>query len=292
MFASTDSYDIDSKNTTATVADALRAAATLGLDRLDAQLLLLRVLGHEDAGRAWVLAHDHDTVAAADWARFLAACERRATGEPLAYLVGRKEFFGLDLRVDARVLVPRPDTETLVAWALDALAGRQAPAVLDLGTGSGAIALAIQHARPDARVDAVDASEGALAVARDNAARLGLAVQCFGGDWLDAPGLRARYDLIVSNPPYIRDGDPHLAALTHEPLSALAAGPDGMADLRAIVRQAPDRLAPGGWLLLEHGYDQAAAVRALLADAGFATIGSRRDLAGIERCSGGRLPAS
>jgi release factor glutamine methyltransferase len=292
MFASTDSYDIDSKNTTATVADALRAAATLGLDRLDAQLLLLRVLGHEDAGRAWVLAHDHDTVAAADWARFLAACERRATGEPLAYLVGRKEFFGLDLRVDARVLVPRPDTETLVAWALDALAGRQAPAVLDLGTGSGAIALAIQHARPDARVDAVDASEGALAVARDNAARLGLAVQCFGGDWLDAPGLRARYDLIVSNPPYIRDGDPHLAALTHEPLSALAAGPDGMADLRAIVRQAPDRLAPGGWLLLEHGYDQAAAVRALLADAGFATIGSRRDLAGIERCSGGRLPAA
>jgi release factor glutamine methyltransferase len=298
MFASTDSYDIDSKETTPTVADALRAAAALGLDRLDAQLLLLQALGREDAGRAWVLAHDRDIVAAPDWTRFLAACERRATGEPLAYLVGRKEFFGLDLRVDARVLVPRPDTETLVSWALDALdalgapAERPAPAVLDLGTGSGAIALAIQHARPDARVDAVDASADALAVAQANAARLGLAVRCFGGDWLDAPGLRPRYDLIASNPPYIRADDPHLAALAHEPLSALAAGPDGLADLRAIVRQAPARLAPGGWLLLEHGYDQAAAVRALLAGAGFCAIGSRRDLAGIERCSGGRMPGA
>ncbi len=183
------------------------------------------------------------------------------------------------------MLVPRPDTETLVDWALDVLAGRPAPAMLDLGTGSGAIALALQHARPDATVDAIDASAGALAVARANAGRLGLPVRFAQGDWLR--GAARGYALIVSNPPYIAAGDTHLAALRHEPLEALAAGPDGLDDLRRIVQDAPAHLADGGWLLLEHGHDQAAAVRGLLAARGFDAVQSRDDLAGIARCSGG-----
>jgi release factor glutamine methyltransferase len=163
--------------------------------------------------------------------------------------------------------------------------------VLDLGTGSGAIALALQHARPDAQVTAVDASAGALEVARGNAARLGLPVRFLQGDWCDALPVGERYDLIASNPPYIAAADGHLAALVHEPLSALAAGADGLDDLRRIITQAPAHLAPGGWLLLEHGWDQAALVRELLQAAGFAEVQSRQDLAGIERCSGGLLPS-
>ncbi len=272
------------------VAGALRAGATLGLDRLDAQLLLLFALDRPTDDRAWLLAHDDQLLDTAAWERCQALYRRRAAGEPVAYLVGEKEFFGLPLAVDVRVLVPRPDTETLVEWALEVLQGRPAPAVLDLGTGSGAIALALQHARPDARVDAVDASADALAVAGANAARLRLPVRFAQGDWL-AGAPEPRYGLIVSNPPYIADGDPHLAALAHEPRSALTAGADGLADLRTIVAQAPARLVPGAWLLLEHGHDQAAAVRALLAAAGLTDVQSRTDLAGIQRCSGGRLPA-
>jgi release factor glutamine methyltransferase len=157
--------------------------------------------------------------------------------------------------------------------------------VLDLGTGSGAIALALKAARPDARVVAVDASEPALEVARLNARRLNLDIECRPGHWLDGAG--TDYDLIVSNPPYIAEGDAHLPALAHEPRSALVAGADGLADLRQIVASAPAHLQPGGWLLLEHGWDQAAPVRALLRGAGFVEVASRRDLAGIERCSGG-----
>ncbi len=279
-----------------TLAGALRAAATLGLDRLDAQLLLLHALDrpHDDgAGRAWLLVHDTDPLPAAAAAPFEALCLRRRAGEPIAYLVGRQEFFGLPLAVDARVLVPRPDTETLVDWALalDDLppGGAGGPRVLDLGTGSGAIALALQHARPGWRVEAVDASADALAVATANGARLGLPVRFLHGDWL--AGRDTGYALIVSNPPYIAAADPHLAALVHEPLSALASGADGLDDLRRIVHAAPAHLAPGGWLLLEHGYDQAGAVRALLDRAGFLDVQSRHDLAGIARCSGGRRPA-
>jgi release factor glutamine methyltransferase len=183
--------------------------------------------------------------------------------------------------------VPRPDTETLVEWALQLLDGRPAPRVIDLGTGSGAIALALQHTRPDAVVEAVDASEDALCVARANAQRLALPVRFRRASWLE--GSSPDWDLIASNPPYVAQADPHLAALTHEPLQALAAGPDGLDDLRAIVAQAPSRLRPGGWLLLEHGWDQAGAVRGLLQAAGFQQVASRRDLAGIERCSGGKL---
>lgn len=290
-----------------TLAQALARAATLGLQRLDAQLLLLHALGRGPHERAWLLAHDTDPLPEEDASVYEALCARRQRGEPVAYLVGHKEFFGLDLQVDARVLVPRPDTETLVEWALEVLqalcnarpdeAGTSAngasgagpcPEVIDLGTGSGAIALALKHRCPQARVLAVDASPGALAVARENARRLGLDIDWCEGSWLD--GAPQGLSLIVSNPPYIAQDDPHLAALTHEPLSALAAGPDGLQDIRQIVNAAGAHLRPGGWLLLEHGWDQAGAVRALLTQAGFAQVQSRTDLAGIERCTGGQWP--
>ncbi|MDQ3057992.1 MAG: peptide chain release factor N(5)-glutamine methyltransferase [Pseudomonadota bacterium] len=287
-----------------TCADALIAAQALGLARLDAQLLLLHALGKPADARAWLLAHDTDALTEEAAGHFDAFSQRRAAGEPLAYIVGTKEFFGLELQVDARVLVPRPDTETLVQWALDLLApAASAPRleipevlevleVLDLGTGSGAIALAISHSlqaagRP-AEVLAVDASTDALAVARANADRLGLSVQFLESNWLQK--VSGRFHLIASNPPYIASADPHLAALTHEPLAALSAGSDGLDDLRQIIAQAPSRLQPGGWLLLEHGYDQAGRVRELLQRQGFVQVQSRQDLAGIERCSGGQWP--
>ncbi len=268
-----------------TVAQALAAGIALGIDRLDAQLLLLHALGRAPHDRAWLLAHDTDAMPDTAWSTLSAQLSRRLAGEPVAYLLGEKEFHGLDLRVDARVLVPRPDTETLVEWALQCLEGQAAPRVLDLGTGSGAIALALQHARADARVDAVDASADALAVAQANARRLGLPVRFALADWLD--GAESGYAVIASNPPYIAANDPHLPALRHEPVSALVAGADGLDDIRQIVRHAPAHLAEGGWLLLEHGHDQAAAVRQLLAERGFAEVQSRDDLAGIQRCSGG-----
>lgn len=267
-----------------TLAQALAAAAHLGLERLDAQLLLLQVLGPPARDRAWLLAHDGDTLDGAQQQQFTVLCSRRAAGEPLAYIAGRKEFFGLELMVDRRVLVPRPDTETLVEWALEVLAPLPSPSVVDLGTGSGAIALAIKSRRPDAQVLATDRSHDALQVAGANARALGLAVEFRHAGWLE--GVAGRFDLIVSNPPYVAAGDPHLRALSHEPSNALVAGADGLDDVRAIARQAPARLRPFGWLLLEHGYDQAAAVRELLANAGFSQVASRRDLGGIERCSG------
>lgn len=268
------------------VAEALARAAASGIDRLDAQLLLLHALGRSEGDRGWLLAHDTDSVAAANEAMFLANCERRAAGEPLAYIVGHKEFHGVDLRVDRRVLVPRPDTETLVEWAIELLRPRGLPRVIDLGTGSGAIALALKMSLPDGRVEGADVDPGALAVARSNAARLGLAVDFRQNSWLD--GALGRYDLIVSNPPYIAAGDRHLPALRHEPQQALVSGVDGLDAIRRIVSQAPAYLAQGGWLLLEHGWDQAPAVRSLLQGAGFGYVASRRDLAGIERCTGGK----
>jgi release factor glutamine methyltransferase len=266
----------------------LAQAHTLGLARIDAQLLLLHAVGRPDAGRAWLLAHDTDAMDEAVHAQFIALCQRRLAGEPVAYLTGRKEFYGLPLQVDARVLDPRPDTETLVDWALEVIAPLASPRVVDLGTGSGAIALALQSQRTDAQVLAVDASTDALAVAQANAERLGLPVQFQPANWL--AGVEGPFDAIVSNPPYIPSADPHLAALTHEPLQALASGADGLEDIRTIVAQAPTHLRPGGWLLLEHGYDQAEAVQALLATHGFAQVQSRNDLAGIARCTGGQWP--
>lgn len=279
--------------TSVTVAECLRQAQTQGLARVDAQILLLHSLQRPLHDRAWLLAHDGDTLTAAQTATWQDALQRRLQGEPVAYITGRKDFFGLTLAVDTRVLDPRPDTETLVEWALACLPESapetRSPRILDLGTGSGAVALALQHARPDAKVWAVDASEDALAVARANAARLHLGVQFMASDWLSAVDVQrtGRFDLIVSNPPYVAENDPHLAALTHEPLSALTSGADGLEDIRRIIAQAPAYLAPGGWLLLEHGWDQAAAVQSLLQAAGFAQVQSRQDLAGIQRCTGG-----
>lgn len=289
----------------ATVQQALLHARQAGLDRLDAQVLLLHRLGRSPHDRAWLIAHDTDPLPAGAAQDFAALCRRRLAGEPVAYLIGQREFHGLALQVDARVLDPRPDTETLVDWALERLEGQEKPAVLDLGTGSGAIALALQHRRPDARVWALDASRDALAVAQANAQRLGLPVRFLLGSWLadwparqaeaaaqspEGPALPDRFDLIVSNPPYIRADDPHLAALTHEPLSALASGADGLADIRVIAAQARQHLLPGGWLLLEHGWDQADDVAAMLRAQGFDQIGHQRDLAGHLRCTGGRAP--
>ena len=273
---------------------ALRQMQAAGLERLDSQLLLLLALGTPavelHARRSWLLAHGDDPLPEATAAALATLAQRRLDGEPLAYLAGHKEFHGLGLLVDARVLVPRPDTETLVDWALEVLqplagAGGTLQA-LDLGTGSGAIALALRHRISSLEMDAVDASQPALEVARHNAEHLALPLRLLHGSWF-GPVAGQRYHCIVSNPPYIRSEDPHLQALAHEPTTALVAGPDGLADIRNIIDHAMEYLHPGGWLLLEHGYDQAQAVRALLLHAGFGQVQSRQDLAGHERCSGG-----
>jgi release factor glutamine methyltransferase len=270
--------------------DLVREGHTLGLQRLDAQMLLLHAMGRNPHDRAWLVGHDTDTPNPTATTLIRQLYQRRAVGEPVAYLLGQREFHGLTLRVDARVLDPRPDTETLVDWALDCLQNRAAPLTLDLGTGSGAIALALQHKRPDAHIWALDASPDALAVAQHNAATLKLPVRFLQGHWLSnwADPAPQRFDLIASNPPYISETDPHLAALTHEPRQALVSGPDGLADIRLIVAQAPRHLQSGGWLLLEHGFEQAQAVAALLQQQGFAQISHRADLAGHLRCTGGR----
>jgi release factor glutamine methyltransferase len=257
------------------------------LTRLDAQWLMLHALGKPSSERAWLIAHDRDALSPEVSQCFGLFSQRRASGEPLAYIVGQQAFFGLLLAVDARVLIPRADTETLVSWALEVLPAGAAK-VLDLGTGSGAIALALKHAHPAADVSAIDASAGAVAVARNNAAALGLTLSIEVSRWFDQ--VDGRFDLIVSNPPYVREGDPHLAALGHEPIQALTAGADGLSDLRQIIAAAPAHLQAGGWLLLEHGYNQAEAVCQLLHAQGFEDVTSRDDLAGIQRCSGGFWP--
>ena len=275
-------------NAPMTLAQCLEEAQTHGMARADAHMLMLHSLQRPLHDRAWLLAHDTDVLTPAQQTAWQSALARRLHGEPVAYITGIKSFFGLTLQVDARVLDPRPDTETLVEWALACLPQGAPQRVLDLGTGSGAVALALQHERPDCHLTAVDASVDALAVASANAGRLNLPVHFIHSNWMDAvPG---PFDLIVSNPPYVADGDPHLTALTHEPLQALTSGADGLDDIRQIIAQAPSRLTPGGWLLLEHGWDQAQAVQTLLRQEGFEKIQSRQDLAGVDRCTGGMKP--
>ena len=272
------------------VAQALQQAASQGLARVDAQMLLLHLMQQPAHARAWLITHDTDILSTEQQQRWEQLCALRQQGTPVAYLTGNKEFYGLNLAVDSRVLDPRPDTETLVDWALELMPENQPLRAVDLGTGSGAIALALQSQRPTAQVFAVDASADALAVAQSNARQLKLPVQFAHGSWLEPLAGQAAFDLVISNPPYIRSDDPHLAALAHEPLSALASGADGLQDIRAIISQTPQVLKAGGWLVFEHGWDQADDVAQLMREAGFFQVQHRRDLAGIERCTGGQWP--
>ena len=270
-----------------------KAAVELAADqdateaRRDAQVLLGFALG---VSRAWLTAHADQEADAEDAERFEALVALRATGHPVAYLVGAKEFCGLLFKVTPDVLIPRPETEELVGAALERLPQGESRKVLDLGTGSGCVAIAIASERPAAQVTAVDSSSSALALARENAVAHRVEVEVLQSDWFSALGGR-RFDLVVANPPYVAAEDAHLRRgdLRFEPHAALAAGKDGLAEIRRIVGAAPDHLRPGGWLLVEHGYDQADACRDLLHDGGFADLVSRADIAGLRRIAGGRL---
>lgn len=274
------------------IAPGTNIAAVLGqapLDALENRILTGHVL---QLSRIELITRSERLLTSAEATQLTAAFRRRLRGEPIAYIVGEREFFGLVMRVSPDVLIPRPDTELLVELALQHLPPQAA--VLDMGTGSGAIAVAIAHARPDIAMTALDVSEGALEVARDNARRHGAELRFLRSDWYGAfvASEETRFDLIVSNPPYIVAGDRHLSEgdLRFEPVSALTDHADGLSALRIIAGGASDYLNAGGWLLMEHGYDQSEAVRAILRQHGFSDVGSWRDLAGIERVSGGRLP--
>jgi release factor glutamine methyltransferase len=255
---------------------------------LDAEILLAHVLGRP---RAFLRAYADDDVLPADQDRFRSLLARRLGGEPVAYLTGKRGFWSLDLEVDPGVLVPRPETELLVETALDAMADRPAPQILDLGVGSGAIAIALAVELPSARITAVDASAAALEVARRNATRAGVDnIEFLQGSWYQ-PLAGRRFDAIVANPPYLAADDPHLPALAHEPAGALIAGPTGLEALEEITAGAPGRLHPGGIVILEHGSGQGAAVREMCARAGLQAVETRRDLAGLERATLARRPA-
>lgn len=269
------------------VRHALHDATQQLKDRLEAELLLLHVLGKP---RSWVIAHADDVLDEAQLAAFGALVQRRRDGEPVAYITGHRGFWTLNLEVTPATLIPRPETELLVELALARIVATAR--VADLGTGSGAIALAVARECPTANIVATDASADALAVAERNAARHGIRnVRFAQGDWL-APLAGERFDLIVSNPPYIEADDPHLGQgdLRFEPASALASGADGLDDIRRIVAQARDHLAPGGSLLMEHGWNQGPAVRAVLEAAGYSEVFTEQDLEQRDRVSGGIWP--
>lgn len=268
-----------------TIAAAL-AEARRRIPAAEARLLLGWLLGRN---RAWLEAHRDDALDPRQAFDFAALAARRAAGEPVAYIVGRREFYGRDFEVTPAVLIPRPETELLVERALAKVSGGGTPRILDLGAGSGCVAVTLAL-ETGGDVTAVDLSAEALAVARRNAGRLGAAVRFLQSDWFAA--VSGKFDLIVGNPPYIAAGDPHLAEgdLRFEPALALACGADGLDAIRRIVADAPRFLAAGGWLLFEHGYDQGEAVRCLLEARGCGDIEQHRDLAGIPRVSGGRLP--
>jgi release factor glutamine methyltransferase len=261
--------------------------AGLPLDPLENRILLCHATG---LTRVQLITQGDRPLTPDEAARLDDLVARRLRGEPIAYIVGRREFFGLDFQVGPAVLIPRPDTELIVELALERLPPGTAR-LLDMGTGSGAIAVAVAHTRPDAAVTALDVSPDALAVAQANAAANGARVRFLHSSWFDALAAGENFDVIASNPPYIAAGDDHLVQgdLRFEPVGALTDHADGLSALRTIVNGSPRHLVPGGWLLLEHGYDQAQAVRALLADAGFTEVRSWQDLAGIERVSGGRF---
>lgn len=278
-----------------TLADLLsaataRLAAGSASPRLDARLLARHALG---VGDTWLIAHSRDELDPARTAAVHALIDRRAAGEPVAYILGKREFYGRDFKVTPDTLIPRPETEHLIDAALARLTGRPALRVLDIGTGSGCIAITLKLERPEWSLTAVDISPAALAVAQENGRRLGAEVT-----WLESDLCAAlngqRFDLIVSNPPYIAAADPHLDCgdLRFEPASALASGADGLNALSAIVETAPSYMNPGAWLIVEHGYDQAEAMAARLGDAGFKEVFLVRDLAGQARISGGQRVAN
>ena len=277
---------------TPTVSALLKEAAyqldcgELAEARREAQILLGHVLG---VSRAWLTAHADDCVDPSAIGKFRQLVQRRRSGEPVAYMVGKKEFYGLEFHVTPDVLIPRPDTETLVDAALARMSAGGCD-VLDLGTGSGCIAIAIAHERPAARVTAVDVSSAALSIAQANAKSNGVNVQFLQASWFE--GLTGRrFDMIVSNPPYVATGDPHLRQgdLRFEPAIALAGGTDGLAEIRLIVASAPSHLHGEGWLLIEHGHTQADDCRNLLHNAGFGGITDMPDIAGLARVAAGRL---
>jgi release factor glutamine methyltransferase len=260
--------------------------ARCGLPPLEARMLAARVL---EKNSAWLIAHADEAASLETEAAFAALARRRAQGEPMAYILGEREFHGLELRVAPAVLIPRPETELLVELALARMPANAAVRVLDLGTGSGAVAVTLAKERPQALLTAVDIDYAALGVARENARRHRVRVRFFCGDWFGA--LQGeRFDLVVSNPPYVAAADPHLALgdVRFEPQRALVGGADGLECIRAIVERARAHLEPGAWLLFEHGYDQAEACRALLEAQGYGEVQSWPDLAGIPRVSGGR----
>lgn len=270
----------------ATVVHALREAATR-IDRVDAEALLLHVLGQP---RGWLFTHGGDALTPDQSSRFDELIARREAGEPVAYLTGSRGFWTLDLEVTPDTLIPRPETELLVELALARIPHGAASRIADLGTGSGAIGLAIASERPSAGVVATDASEAALAVAGRNAQRNDIGnIEFRHGSWY-APLAGERFDLIASNPPYIEEGDPHLVEgdLRFEPMTALASGEDGLDDLRCIVSAAPSHLVEGGWLLVEHGWNQGDAVRALFIDAGLVDVETASDLERRDRVTLGR----
>jgi release factor glutamine methyltransferase len=276
-----------------TIAALLQSAVTHGLPRNEANYLMLHACGQPTHDRAWLLTHEHNDLADEQLSNWQSAVQRRTSGEPVAYIVGYKDFYGLKLAVSSAVLDPRDDTETLVDWALELIPKDQACKVLDLGTGSGAVALAIASKRPLAQITATDASPEALAAAHANSAALNLPVNFIAAyashsDWFSA--LQGEvFDLIVSNPPYIAEDDAHLAALKHEPAMALTSGADGLDAIRNIIAKASQHLRSGGSLLLEHGYDQAERVRNLFTAHGFVDATTRQDLGGVDRCTGARL---
>lgn len=254
--------------------------------RLEVQMLLQQAL---KVSRAYLLAHPEHLLDAAQQSTYDAMFRRRQQGEPISYILGEREFFGLNFKVTPATLIPRPETELVVELALAKVPQHCNFRVLDLGTGTGAIALSIANERPDLEVVAVDGSAEALAVASENAHRLGVRnVRFIQSDWFAALGAE-HFDLIVSNPPYVAADDEHLSQgdVRFEPKSALISGADGLDDIRRIIRDAVQHLASGGWLLLEHGYDQADRVRNLLGESGFGNIFSEKDFAGITRVSGG-----
>jgi release factor glutamine methyltransferase len=273
------------KTSTGPRLDAVLREACERIGQIDATALLAHALSRSPA---WLYAHGDEPIDATGLSRFDTLVSRCAQGEPVAYLVGRRGFWTFDLVVSPQTLIPRPETERLVELALERAPPTPGLRIADLGTGSGAIALALAHERREAKVVAVDMSAGALDIARANAQALRLDnVELRQGDWL-VPLAGERFDLIVSNPPYIADGDPHLHALRHEPEPALSSGPDGLDAIRIIVRDTPAHLNSGGWLLLEHGWDQGEVVRGLLQSAGFDDIATHRDLEDRDRVTIGR----